>query len=191
MRTIWVFSIFSAPPEYEMRLRMTKMGQELAKDGDRVIIFASSAVHNTNVNLVEDDSLYVTKTYGGVEFVFVKCASYSTNGSDRIGSMMDYFFRLGKVLKAFDDPDVIIAESPYPTVAFSGIREAKKRKVPCIVEVVDLWPESLVVYQGYGRHHPVIVALRLLEKWFYKRPMPWYSLCEAAGTTSSCKAGTR
>ena len=61
MRTIWVFSIFSAPPQHEMRLRMTKMSEEFVAAGDRVFIFASSAVHNTDVNMIEDDSLYVTE----------------------------------------------------------------------------------------------------------------------------------
>jgi glycosyltransferase involved in cell wall biosynthesis len=168
MRTIWIFSVFSAPPEYEMRYRTSKMAQELAEDGNKVIIFASSAIHNTDTNLIEGRSPYIARSYNNVDYIFVRCSSYHTNGPDRIASLMEFYFRLGGVLKEFDEPDLIIAESPYPTVAHSGILQARKHGVPCIVEIRDLWPESLVVYQGYSRYNPLIVGLYWLEKWIYK-----------------------
>jgi glycosyltransferase involved in cell wall biosynthesis len=168
MRTIWIFSVFSAPPEYEMRYRTSKMAQELAQDGNRVIIFASSAIHNTDTNLIEGKAPYITRRYNGIDYIFVRCSSYHTNGPDRIASLIEFYFRLGGVLREFDEPDLIIAESPYPTVAHSGILQARKHGVPCIVEIRDLWPESLVVYQGYSRYNPLIIGLYWLEKWIYK-----------------------
>jgi glycosyltransferase involved in cell wall biosynthesis len=168
MKNIWIFSVFSAPPEYEMRYRTSKMAQELVKGGDRVTIFASSAIHNTDINLIEDRAPYIVQNYSGVDYIFVRCSTYHTNGPDRIASLIEFYFRLSKALKDFDEPDLIIAESPYPTVAHSGIVEARKHRVPCIVEVRDLWPESLVVYQGYSRYNPLIIALYWLEKWIYR-----------------------
>jgi glycosyltransferase involved in cell wall biosynthesis len=168
MRNVWIFSVFSAPPEYEMRYRTTKMAQELVKGGDRVTIFASSAIHNTDINLIDDESLYRINQYNGVDYVFIRCQSYHTNGADRIWSLVQFYFRLRKVIRHFEAPDVIIAESPYPTVAHSGITIARKYNVPCITEIRDLWPESIIDYQRKSQYNPVIFSLLVLEKWIYK-----------------------
>ncbi|MDR1183828.1 MAG: glycosyltransferase [Coriobacteriales bacterium] len=168
MKNIWIFSVFSAPPEYEMRYRTSKMAQELVKGGDKVTIFASSAIHNTDINLIEDKAPYIVKTYRGIDYVFVRCSSYHTNGADRVLSLVQFYFRLRKVIRGFDKPDCIIAESPYPTVAHSGILAARKFRVPCISEIRDLWPESIIDYQGQSLRNPIILGLLVLEKWIYR-----------------------
>ncbi|MDR3053271.1 MAG: glycosyltransferase, partial [Coriobacteriales bacterium] len=168
MRNIWIFSVFSAPPEHEMRYRTSKMAQEFVKGGDKVTIFASSAIHNTETNLIDDKSTsYIVENFSGIDYVFVRCSSYKTNGADRIHSLIEFYFGLRRVIRHFDAPDCIIAESPYPTVPHSGIIAARKFNVPCITEIRDLWPESIVSYQGYSRKSPVIIALLMLEKWIY------------------------
>jgi hypothetical protein len=90
MKNIWIFSVFSAPPEYEMRYRTSKMAQELVKGGDKVTIFASSAIHNTDTNLIEDKAPYIARNYGDVDYVFVRCSSNHTTGPDRIASLMEF-----------------------------------------------------------------------------------------------------
>ncbi|NLG10985.1 MAG: glycosyltransferase [Coriobacteriaceae bacterium] len=169
MKNIWIFSVFSAPPEYEMRYRTSKMAQEFVKNGDKVTIFASSAIHNTNTNLINDRTPYIVQTYNDVDYVFVRCSDYKTNGPDRIASLLEFYFRLRHVVDSFDKPDCIVAESPYPTVAHSGILAARKYGVPCVTEIRDLWPESIIVYQGYSRHNPMILALDMLERWIYQK----------------------
>jgi glycosyltransferase involved in cell wall biosynthesis len=169
VKHIWIFSIFSAPPEYEMRYRTSKMAQEFVKAGDHVTIFASSAIHNTDINLIDDRTPYIVKTYNGIDYVFVRCSSYKTNGPDRIASLLEFYFRLREVVRHFDKPDCIVAESPYPTVVHSGILTARRLGVPCITEIRDLWPESIVAYQGFSRYNPMIVALDWLERWIYRK----------------------
>jgi glycosyltransferase involved in cell wall biosynthesis len=51
----------------------------------------------------------------------------------------------------------------------AGIHFAKKLKVPCIVEVRDLWPESIVEYMRYSKRNPIIQVLYCLERWIYKK----------------------
>ena len=52
--------------------------------------------------------------------------------------------------------------------AASAVIAAKRLKVPCVVEVRDIWPESIVEYKGMSRKNPIILALYALEKWLYK-----------------------
>lgn len=51
----------------------------------------------------------------------------------------------------------------------AGIQIAKRLGVPCICEVRDLWPESLVAYGIIGRHNPITKLLYQGEKWIYKQ----------------------
>ena len=42
-------------------------------------------------------------------------------------------------------------------------------KIPCVVEIRDLWPLSIVEYKNISPKNPAIVALYMLEKKLYKR----------------------
>ena len=41
-------------------------------------------------------------------------------------------------------------------------------KCKTVVEIADLWPESLIAYDIVGKHNPIIFYLRNIEKWIYK-----------------------
>ena len=40
--------------------------------------------------------------------------------------------------------------------------------VPCISDIVDLWPQSIVEYVGINARNPIIQILYQLEKFIYK-----------------------
>ncbi|MFR1759450.1 MAG: glycosyltransferase family 4 protein, partial [Christensenellaceae bacterium] len=50
-----------------------------------------------------------------------------------------------------------------------GIRIARKYGCRGIAEIADLWPESIVAYGIAGKNNPLVVLLRRLEKWIYKK----------------------
>lgn len=49
----------------------------------------------------------------------------------------------------------------------AGVQIANRLKVPCITEVRDLWPESLVEYGGMSRKNMVIRCMYRLERYCY------------------------
>ena len=51
----------------------------------------------------------------------------------------------------------------------AGIKIAKKFGVPCICEVRDLWPESIVAYGALKRNSVIAKLLYQGEKWIYKK----------------------
>ena len=64
-------------------------------------------------------------------------------------NMADLPFKMWKAMKIFwkkEKPDVIYTSSPDLFVAFFALLFGKFHKVPVVVEVRDLWPESSVVY---------------------------------------------
>ena len=62
----------------------------LQKKGHTVKIFTSSKIHNTDINMIKDKSLYREEMEDGVEYTFVRSRDYKGNGIDRIVNMIDF-----------------------------------------------------------------------------------------------------
>ena len=168
---VWIVNHYAIPPSMGGLVRHYYFSKYLQKKGHTVKIFTSSKIHNTNINMIKDRSLYKEEMEDGVEYTFVKSRDYKGNGLDRIINMMDLPFKTWKTMKLFykqQKPDVIYTSSPDLFVAFFALRFGKKYKVPVVVEVRDLWPESIVEYNGISKKNPVIRIMYQLEKWIYK-----------------------
>ncbi|BEV39947.1 glycosyltransferase family 4 protein [Bacillus stercoris] len=64
--------------------------------------------------------------------------------------------------------DIIFVSSPPIFVAFVGLAAKLKNKSKLILDIRDLWPESLKGVKVF--HHPIIVeSFRILEKLLYKK----------------------
>ncbi len=169
MKNIWIFNHYAGPPSVTSGLRHYYFAKHLIDAGYSVTVFAASTVHNSDRNLIEDGRPYREMTENGVPFVFVRADGYQGNGKSRIKNMIQYYRGLFKVTKRFEKPDVIIGSSVHPLACVAAVKLAKKYRCKCIVEIRDLWPESIVVYQGMSRRNPVIAALYRLEKWLYAK----------------------
>ena len=150
-------------------IRHYNFAKHLKSRGYDVKIFASSALHNSDVNIIKDNKPFAIVDCEGIDFIYVRTSQYKGNSISRVRNMFDYFFGLFKIFKNFEKPDVIYASSTHPLACVAGIKIAKKLKIPCICEIRDLWPESIVAYKGVSPKNPAIVAMRMLEKWIYKK----------------------
>ncbi len=170
MQNIWIVNHSAIPPELGGLNRHYYFSKYLSEDQYQVRIITASAIHNTNVNIIEkqDKTLVREQSFDGVSYTFLKTSSYTGNGLSRIKNMLEFPWRFLRVYKRFEKPDIIYTSSPSPFAAYTAVRAAKKLKVPVIVEVRDLWPESIVAYQHKRRSNPVIWAMYRLEKWLYK-----------------------
>ena len=57
----------------------------------------------------------------------------------------------------------------HPLTLVAGIKIAKQFGIPCICEVRDLWPESIVAYGALKRNSIIAKILYQGEKWIYKK----------------------
>lgn len=168
MMRIWLINHYGVPPKYYPLARPTLFAKNLKRMGHDVIIFASSVVHNSDVNLINDNSLYRKDTVEGVNYVYIKGSQYQGNGKDRIKNLLEFAYRLPKVCKHFQKPDAIVSTSFDPISCYQGIRIAKKYNVKAIAEIADLWPETPVAYGMFKANSPIVKGLRVLEKKIYK-----------------------
>ena len=169
---VWIVNHYAIPPSMGGLVRHYYFSKYLQKNGHTVKIFTSSKIHNTDINMIRDKSLYKEEIVDGIEYTFVKSRDYKGNGLQRILNMVELPFQMWKTMKLFfkkEKPDVIYTSSPDLFVAFFALVFGRKKKIPVVVEVRDLWPESIVEYKRMSRKNPIIQVLYQLEKWIYKK----------------------
>ena len=165
---IWIINHYAIPPSLGGLVRHYYFSKYLQERGHEVKIFTSSKIHNTDVNMITDRSLYIEKEVDGIEYTFVRTSNYKGNKLGRVINMLQFPIRIWRVCKKFDKPDVIYTSSPDLFTAFSAVLLAKKMMLPKIMEVRDLWPESIVEFSGMSRTNPIIRVLYVVEKWLYR-----------------------
>jgi glycosyltransferase involved in cell wall biosynthesis len=64
--------------------------------------------------------------------------------------------------------DLVLATSPQIFTGLAGLALARLRRLPFVLEVRDLWPESIVSVGALSPRHPVIRGLEHLEHRLYR-----------------------
>lgn len=145
----------------------------LMREGYDVTVFCASTVHNSDKNIEVPTGKYTVDFVDRIPYVFVKTPSYTGNGKKRIQNMFSFYRNLFPVTKSYGKetgwPDVILASSVHPLTLVAGIKIAKRLGIPCICEIRDLWPETLVAYGMVSRTNLLIKLLYRLEKWIYEK----------------------
>jgi Glycosyltransferase len=167
---IWILNHYAIPPSMGGLVRHYYFSKYLQEKGHSVKIFSSSKIHNTKINMIQGAELYCETKIDEIEYTFIRSKEYKGNGIDRILNMVDFPFKMWKAMKLFFEkspPDVIYTSSPDLFVAFFALLFGKRRNIPVVVEIRDLWPESLMAYGTMSRYNPIAWLLSRLEKWIY------------------------
>jgi glycosyltransferase involved in cell wall biosynthesis len=135
----------------------------------RTTIFASPT-HYWNVGQIDTEIADPTAP----SFRYVATQPVETNGVRRVASMVSFAARafaagVRAPDQAQDRPDVVEGSSPHPFAALAAWGLAKRYRVPFVLEVRDLWPNSLIHLMGISPKHPLIVGLRVLERFLYRQ----------------------
>ncbi len=169
---VWILNHYATLTFVDRAGRHYSFAKHLIEKGYKTTVFCASTVHNMDKQMPLQEDIYGEEVLDGIPYVFVKTPSYSGNGKSRIINMLAFaknVISVAKIKAKKEKPDVIIASSVHPFTCVSGILIAKKLGVPCIVEIRDLWPESIVAYTDRSSKNPAISFLYMLEKWIYKK----------------------
>lgn len=169
MKRIWLINPVAMPPQYEARLQTLKRAQYLRSNGFDVVIISGSYLHNTNINLIDDNSSYKFAEYeDGHKFIHIKTSNYNSNGFKRIYSILEFYIKVWWHASSFEKPDYIshLAAVPFGNITYFV---AKKFKAKFIVDIVDFWPESFVAYGLVSKKNPLLKLAYCAEYWLYKK----------------------
>lgn len=171
-KNIWIWNHYAANMIEDKAGRHYWLAENLILNGYNPTIFCASTLHNTDDNIDTEGNIFIQKESENIPFVIVKTPQYLGNGKKRVINMISFYKNLFPTAKEYANkygkPDVILASSVHPLTLVAGIKIAKKFGVPCICEVRDLWPESIVAYGSLKRDSVIAKILYLGEKWIYK-----------------------
>ena len=172
-KTIWIWNHYATNMFFEKGGRHHWFGRHLIQKGYNVKIFCASTIHNSTEEVDTKGGIYLTDFSDGIEYVFIMTPKYTGNGKARIKNMYAFYKELFPVSKEIaaknGKPDVILASSVHPLTLIAGIKIAKKIGIPCVCEVRDLWPESLIEVGILKRDSLPAKVLYKGEAWIYKK----------------------
>lgn len=172
-KKIWIFNHYATNTFVDLGGRHFYIADQLIKNGHQPTIFCATTIHNTDNVIDIGNQLYSINHAKEIPYVFINTPRYTGNGLQRIKNMVAFYRKLfpvtKKFVKKYGKPDVILASSVHPLTLVAGIKIAKKLGVPCICEVRDLWPETLVNYGALKRNGFFTKLLYSGEKWIYKK----------------------
>ncbi len=172
-KNIWIWNHYATNMFFDKAGRHYWFAENLIKSGYRVTIFCASTNHFSGTKIDTNGFKYTKDLVNDISFVFVDTPEYKGNGKKRIINMLSFYRNIFLVAKQYskenEKPDVIIASSVHPLTLVAGIQIAKRYSVPCICEIRDLWPESIVEYSSLRKNSLIAKALYLGEKWIYKK----------------------
>lgn len=177
MRNIWILNHYAITPDMPGGTRHYDFGKELVKRGYKVTIFASSFHYGLHKELrLAKNEKWKIENIDGINFIWIKTFPYQKNNWRRVLNMISYMWHsywLGRKIvnidKNIEKPDVIIGSSVHLLTVLSAYRLAKHYRAKFIMEVRDLWPQTLIDMKKFKERHPIIKFLQTLEKFLYKR----------------------
>ncbi|MER2008853.1 MAG: glycosyltransferase family 4 protein [Psychrobacillus sp.] len=171
-KTVWIFNHYAHGTFFNKGGRHYWFAKNLINKGYEPTIFCASTKHNSDSYIPIQNGSYELKSVEKIPYVFVKTTRYK-NGLERLQNMWNFYRNLfpssKQYSKRYGKPDVIIASSVHPLTLLAGIKIAKKFNVPCICEIRDLWPETIVQYGTLKKNSFVAKLLYKGEKWLYKK----------------------
>jgi glycosyltransferase involved in cell wall biosynthesis len=136
-----------------------------------VTIIASSFHYAKYQEMKEYGSAeYLVEKIDGVDFVWFKTPPYRGNSFARVRNMLSFSYKVLQYIPTLNlqKPDIIIGSSVHLFAVYSAYKLSQRYKTPFIMEVRDLWPQTLID-MGISKWHPFILLLSWLEKYLYKR----------------------
>ncbi|MEM0488466.1 MAG: glycosyltransferase family 4 protein [Candidatus Bathyarchaeia archaeon] len=174
---IWIFNQYAVTPDLPGGTRHYDLGQELARRGHHVVIIATSFHHHMHKETrLKPGERWKIENVNGVKFVWLRTPSYWRNDWRRVWNMLVFALRawrfgqkLPKLAPEVGRPEVVIGSSPHLLIPLAAYWVARHYRVPFVMEVRDLWPQTIIDMGKLSATHPIIKVLQALERFLYRQ----------------------
>tara|TARA_Y100000996_G_scaffold415532_1_gene410880 strand:+ start:5556 stop:6761 length:1206 start_codon:yes stop_codon:yes gene_type:complete len=171
MKNIWLICKYASSDKYSFNTRHFELSKEWVKNGYDVTIFSSHKSHLIKSNYPLFSGPYLFEKVDGIKTFWLKVINYKYAFSlKRIISWIQFEYKL-LILnkKKLSKPNVIIVSSLSLFSILTGVFFSKRYKAKLILEIRDIWPQSLIELQKFSKNNPIIMLLRSIEKYGYRK----------------------
>lgn len=163
-RTLWIVNHHAARPgESAAGMRHFLLARELRGHGWDTVIIAGGHEHTSGASRVPRFRTRHTESVEGVEFRWLRVPRYESRGIKRVLAMIAFWAHVvfPGATRGLPRPDAVIGSSVHPLAAHAALLLARRRSVPFLFEIRDLWPETLIQMGALRRDG---LAARLLAR---------------------------
>lgn len=181
-RTVWIINQYAVTSEMPGGTRHVELAVLMQRLGWHTVVFATSFNHSLSTQLRPTSLRHpvLHEEVEGVGFRWLYSSAYRGNTWRRYWNMVS--FTVPVVLAGLRQPrpDVVIGSSPHLFAAFGAWILACRYRRPFLLEVRDVWPDSLV---ELGLRSPVVITpLRMIERFLYARARRVVALTQGIAT---------
>ncbi|MCK5815851.1 MAG: glycosyltransferase family 4 protein, partial [Flavobacteriaceae bacterium] len=171
-KTIWVLNQTAGKPTSGWGERHYYFSKKWIEKGYDVVIVSGSYNHLFHTQpTIEDKTFTLEKIESGLTFCWVKIPEYKGDSIYKLWSMMVFAFKILRLNVEFlGKPNAIIVSSMPIFPILSGWYLKKKTKAEKLLfEIRDLWPLTPMYLKGYSKWHPMVILMRWIERFGYRR----------------------
>jgi glycosyltransferase involved in cell wall biosynthesis len=179
---IWIINHYAVSANAVGITRHYNFAKQLILRGHEVTIIAADYNHFSHSYVVSSIPNGHSNHSDNVPFIWIPTPSYRGNTMARLLNMLIFSWRIlqKKYLPTAPMPDIIMGSSPHLFAALSAHFLARRLKKPFILEIRDLWPETLVDTKRFSKKHPLVRVMKWIELFLYRRAERIISLLPAA-----------
>jgi glycosyltransferase involved in cell wall biosynthesis len=162
---------YAFPPSQPGGTRHFSLAKELLAMGHPTTLVASGFDHLTRTDRLPPGEPMARSTHDGVPFLWLRTPGYrGSGGAARLWNMLAFARAVERRLPGDLDgrPDVVVGSSPHLFGAQAALRLARRLGVPFVLEIRDVWPQSLVDVMGVSRWHPLVWLMGRVERRLYR-----------------------
>ena len=170
--TILILNHYATTPEYPGGTRHHDLAIQLMRRGHNVTVVASGFHHPLLRHVIPFKAGYLYREdVNGIDWYWIRTPAYRANNWRRFANIVSYYRRVLKLHRTFmkQRPDVIIGSTIHPFAPLAAIKLAKKYRLPYVLEIRDLWPQSMLDMRIWSRFSPFTFLFRQIEKRIVNR----------------------
>jgi glycosyltransferase involved in cell wall biosynthesis len=189
---ILIVNAYAIPPAQPGGTRHYSLARALAARGHTPSIVASGFDHVTRTDRLAPGERFRRELHGGVPFLWLPTPGYrGSGGAARLWNMLVFARQVEHRLVRHLDPrpDLVVGSSPHLFGALAALRLARRLGVPFVLELRDVWPESLVEVMGVPRWHPLVWYMARVERQLYRAADHIVTLLPAVGRRVAARGG--
>ena len=168
---IWIVNHYAYAPSHSAGTRHFAMAKRLIERGHEVTIVSTSFFHKTNRETrLAPGQTHLLEVVDGVPFLWLRTPAYRGNSFGRLRNMIAFAWRVWREcgLRNLPNPDVVLGSSPSLLAAWAAKYLACRRGARFVLEIRDLWPETLVSLGAASDRHPLVILFRWIERDLYR-----------------------